>query len=181
MRSSRYANLFTTLISTVLMRTAQTKRVLSIASMLIVAAIGPTTFQSPISPSAQAPTLAVHGPWMVYITTDKQANTNGLWVANQDGSAPTELIKDTTIASIAIAPKGGYLAYVSGETQSSGIETLKQTLNVLHLPGGHSTVITRLTTAATEPDGITRSYIAEAIGALQWSPEEASGFRTRTR
>jgi hypothetical protein len=118
--------------------------------------------------------LTSQAPWLVVSTS------NGIWVANPDGSWLTQLSKApiTSPSSLApaIAPGGTKLAYVTSSSENQYVDLV---LHLLDLSSGKDTTLTALTsqTTAVNPQsgpGDNNVEAARAIvdlDSLAWSPD----------
>lgn len=127
---------------------------------------------TPVEPST--------GPWLVLNTAPNGTGEGSLWVVNPDGSGLRQVFASPYAlspheSSAAVAPSGGYVAFIS---QSDG-NLHNLTLNLLTLPDGLVQVITPLTTLETEPapEALGGDPALEAARAvfeatsLAWSPD----------
>src|SRR5215467_14490662 len=104
------------------------KRRPALVALLAVLAFGPLFS---LRTSAQVSTLNAVGPWLIYTIQDDQGWANQLWAANPDGSAPTELVNNKSIAGFAVAPSGGLVAYIAADYPPGGSEGyIKPVLNL---------------------------------------------------
>jgi hypothetical protein len=137
--------------------------------------------KSPPAPATKTPTLVAlpgaklngSAPWLLF------SASSGLWAANSDGSALTQLIKEPIVGpdnlQSAVSPDGKLVAYISGDQDRT--HNLK--LNLMTLPDGRSKTITALTSKSTEPDpgttGLTDKIEAvraiTEVDSLAWSPD----------
>jgi len=123
-------------------------------------------------PPANTNKLGTEGPWLLMQTGQ------GLWAANPDGSAVTQLSdEDYWHADLAdaIQPRGNLIAFIS----PGSYDFHHMALNLLSLPDGKVTKITDLTTPETEaytelnpgdPGFAALRAIAEQR-SLAWSPD----------
>ena len=128
------------------------------------------------TPSASGQTtgsLASNGQWLIISTS------SGIWAANADGTGLTQLSKEVVLSPThlqqGISPDGKSLAFVSGDADR--LHHLQ--LSILSLPDGAVSLVTPLTSQATEPgpgaspgDPVIEAVRAVTEGdSLAWSPD----------
>jgi len=131
------------------------------------------TLAAPLQETTPTPaSLAASGPWALF------SNDEGMWVANQDGSALTNLIPEPVEGvydlNNAVSPDGRYLAFLTARDTFHDL-----TLHVIILPEGENVLQLPLTSSQTEPDddaiqGDPMLEIASAISLPEnpvWSPD----------
>jgi WD40 repeat protein/serine/threonine protein kinase len=131
------------------------------------------TLAAPLQETTPTPaSLAASGPWALF------SNDEGMWVANLDGNALTNLIPEPVEGvydlNNAVSPDGRYLAFLTAMDNFHDL-----TLHVITLPEGENVLQLPLTSSQTEPDddaiqGDPTLEIASAISLPEnpiWSPD----------
>jgi hypothetical protein len=132
--------------------------------------------KTPISGGSSTGKLASTPPWLIF------SASNGLWIANSDGSTLTQLTKEAILGpsdlTHGLSPDGKMLAFISGDPDS--MHNLK--LSLMTLPDGKVKLVTSLTSNATEPGPWTGTLDAKTdavrsiteVDSMAWSPDGKS-------
>ncbi len=152
----------------------------------------PIPTSEPTQPPASQPTslptnmptrVVADGGWLLFSSSTDGVTIDSLWLASADGSQVRPLVTGQAIVvpwdwnlSQAVSPDGRYLAFIT----TSDYATLHGlTLQLVSLPDGAATIVTRLTSDQTEPRSeqpmddpnveIVRALTE--VNSLAWSPD----------
>ena len=165
-----------TTVPTQLSPTQPSKATATAPNIPTAKATQPAATKTPVSGGSSTGKLASNPPWLIFRVS------NGLWIANPDGSALTQLSKEAILGpsdlTHGLSPDGKMLAFISGDPDSMH----NLILSLMTLPDGKVKLVTTLTSKATEPGPWSGTLDAKTdavrsiteVDSMAWSPDGKS-------